>query len=129
MFEIVLLIAATSGIASFTRGRGGNPWLWGAITVVGYFGVPFLVAFLAGMFGVNPSGLKEDAQVWFFVSAIAWVAVLAFCARFLLGRRYANPGGMWTCPNCKYLNQPYEVVCEACRQPYAAKSPSLPFMS
>ena len=124
MFEIVLLVVATSGIASFARGRGGNPWVWGAMTVVGYFAVPFLVAFSAAMFGVNLGHLKEDAQLWFFISAIAWVAVLAFCARFLLGRKYANPGGMWSCPNCKYLNQPYAVICEACRQPYKAKVPS-----
>lgn len=124
MFEIVLLIAATSGIASFARGRGGNPWVWGAMTVVGYFLVPFLVGFLARIFGANPGHLKENAQVLFFTSAIAWVAVLAFCARFLLGRMYANPGGMWSCPNCRYLNQPYAVICEACRQPYEAKAPS-----
>jgi len=124
VFEIVLLVVATSGIASFARGRGGNPWVWGAMTVVGYFAVPFLVAFSAAMFGVNPGHLKEDAQLWFFISAIAWVAVLAFCARFLLGRKYANPGGMWSCPNCKYLNQPYAVICEACRQPYKARVPS-----
>jgi hypothetical protein len=127
VFGIILLIAATSGIASFARGRGGNPWTWGVLTVAGYFGVPFLVAFFAVMFGVNRAHLMDDARIWFFVSAIVWVAVLAFCARFVLGRKYVNPGGMWTCPNCKYLNQPYAVVCEACRQPYAAKAHSLPF--
>ena len=87
MIEIVLLVAATSGIASFARGRGGNPWLWGAMTVVGYFLVPFLVGFLATIFGTTPDYLKGNAQVLFFISAIAWVAVLAFCARFLLGRQ------------------------------------------
>ena len=124
MFEIVLLIAATSGIAALARGRGGNPWLWGAMTAIGYFVVPFLVALFAALCGANASHLKEDAQLWFFVSAIAWVAVLAFCARFLLGRKYASPGGMWSCPNCKYLNQPYAVICEACRQPFEAKTRS-----
>lgn len=47
MLEIALLIAATAGIAAFARGRGGKPWLWGTLTVVGYFGAPFLVRFLA----------------------------------------------------------------------------------
>ena len=122
MFGIILLIAATSGIAALARGRGGNPWLWGTLTIAGYFAVPYLVAFLAALFGVIPKDMKEDAQILFFVSAIAWVALLAFCARFLLGRKYANPGGMWSCPNCKYLNQPYAVICEACRQPYKAKA-------
>ena len=124
MFEIILLIAATSGIAAIARGRGGNPWLWGALTAIGYFVVPFLVALFAALCGANASHLKEDAQLWFFVSAIAWVAVLAFCARFLLGRKYASPGGLWSCPNCKYLNQPYAVICEACRQPCEPKASS-----
>jgi hypothetical protein len=125
VFEFILLIAATSGIAALARGRGGNPWLWGAMTVIGYFVVPFLVALFAALCGANASHLKEDAQLWFFVSAIAWVAVLAFCARFLLGRKYANPGGMWSCPSCRYLNQPYAVICEACRQPYEPRASSV----
>jgi hypothetical protein len=123
MLEIVLLIVVTGGIASYARGRGGKPWLWGALTVVGYFLVPFLVAFFAVAFGVNPKVVKDDAQIWFFVSAVAWVAILAFCARFLLGRNYAKPGGMWSCKNCKYLNQHYSVICEACRTPYASPAP------
>ncbi len=125
MFEIILLIAATAGIAGFARGRGGKPWLWGTLTVAGYFLVPFFVTISAVLFGTDPKQVKESAQVWFYVSAIAWVAVLAFCARFLLGRDYAKPDGMWSCSNCKYLNQQYAVICEACKQPYRSKA--LPF--
>jgi hypothetical protein len=125
MFEIILLIVTTGGIASFARGRGGKPWLWGTVTVAGYFLVPAVVSFFAVLFGADPKGIKESAQLWFFVSAIAWVAVLAFSARFLLGRSYAKPDSMWSCPNCKYLNQRYAVLCEACKQPYASKA--LPF--
>jgi len=125
MFEIVLLIAATAGIAAFARGRGGKPWLWGTLTVTGYFLVPFFVTLFAVLFGADPKEVKQDAQFWFFISAVAWVALLAFCARFLLGRSYAKPDGMWSCSHCKYLNQSYAVVCEACREPYASKS--LPF--
>ncbi len=123
MFEIILLIAATAGIAGFARGRGGKPWLWGTLTVTGYFLVPFLVTLIAVGFGADPKGVKENAQLWFFVSAVAWVAILAFCARFLLGRWYTKPDGMWSCPNCKYLNKQYAVICEACQQPYG-KPPS-----
>lgn len=123
MFEIVLLIAATGGIVAFARGRGGKPWLWGVLTVVGYFIVPALVAFCAVLLGADPKGVKESGQLWFYVSAVAWVAVLAFCARFLLGRGYAKPNGMWSCKNCKYLNKHYAVICEACREPYASKAP------
>jgi hypothetical protein len=121
MFEIVLLIVVTGGIGAFARGRGGKPWLWGMLTVLGYFLVPFLVTYLAPVFGADPKGVKENVQLWFFVSAIAWVAVLAFCARFLLGSSYEKPGGMWSCPNCTYLNKQYAVICEACQQPYRKK--------
>src|SRR5271168_1301503 len=123
MFEIILLIVVTGGIASYARGRGGKPWLWGAFTVVGYFLVPFLVGFFAVVFGANPKLIKDEGQLLFFIPAVAWVAILAFCARFLLGRNYAKPGGMWSCKNCKYLNQRYSVICEACRQPYASTAP------
>jgi len=49
MFEIILLIVVTGGIASFARARGGKPWLWGTLTVAGYFLVPLLVVFFAAM--------------------------------------------------------------------------------
>ena len=124
MLEIALLIAATAGIAAFARGRGGKPWLWGTLTVVGYFLVPFLVSFFAAAFGANPLVIKENGQLLFFISAVSWVAAVAFCARFLLGRGYEKPSGMWSCPNCKYLNKQYAVVCEACRQPYGKSAPS-----
>ena len=124
MLEIALLIAATAGIAAFARGRGGKPWLWGTLTVVGYFLVPFLVSLFAVLLGANPQAIKKNSQLWFFISAVSWVAVLAFCARFLLGRGYAKPGGMWSCPNCKYLNKHYAVICEACQQPYGKSAPS-----
>jgi len=125
MFEIILLIVVTGGIASFARARGGKPWLWGTLTVAGYFLVPLLVVFFAAMFGADPKALRVDSPLWFFVSAVAWVAVLGFCARFLLGRNYAKPDGMWSCSNGTYLNQRYAVSCEASKQPYASKA--LPF--
>ncbi|PYU75652.1 MAG: hypothetical protein DMG49_02705 [Acidobacteria bacterium] len=101
MFEIILLIVVTGGVASFARARGGKLWLRG--TLAGYFLGPFVVTFFAVVLAADPKGVKENAQLWFFVSAVAWVAVLAFCARFLLGRGYAKPHGMWSSPNCKYL--------------------------
>lgn len=124
MLEIALLIAATAGIAGFARGRGGKPWLWGTLTVVGYFVVPFLVRFLALKLGANPLDISENGQLLFFISAVSWVAIIAFCARFLLGRGYEKPSGMWSCPNCKYLNKQYAIICEACQQPYGKAAPS-----
>ena len=63
MFEIILLIAATSGIVALARARGGQPWLWGTLTVVGYFLVPFLVTFFGVALGAAPKGVKENAQL------------------------------------------------------------------
>lgn len=124
MGEIVLLILVTGGITAFARGRGGKPWLWGTLTVVGYFLVPFLVTLLVVLAGLaDPKSVQENKYVWFYSLAIAWVAILAFCARFLLGRNFAKPDGMWSCKNCSYLNKQYAVICEACREPYASKAP------
>jgi hypothetical protein len=117
-----LLVAATTAIVSFARGRGGNPWLWGALTVVGYFLAPFAPRYIAVALGIAPAINSDDAQLLAFCSSILWVAILAFCSRFILGRKLADAGGMSSCPNCKYLNQHYAVICEACRQPYSAKS-------
>jgi phosphotransferase system glucose/maltose/N-acetylglucosamine-specific IIC component len=119
LFEIILLIAATVGITSLARGRGGNPWLWGTLTIAGYFLVPGLISFLWRL--LKPTLTREDAELLFLIIAIAWVAVLAFCARFVLGAKHAKPGGMWSCPHCRYLNQPYAVICEACHEPYGSK--------
>ena len=94
MLEIALLIAATAGIAAFARGRGGKPRLWGTLMVVGYFVVPFLVRFLALKLAASPLDISENGQLLFFISAVSWVAIVAFCARFLLGRGYEKPSGM-----------------------------------
>jgi len=35
VLQIFLLIVTTGGIAAYARGRGGNPWVWGTLSVVG----------------------------------------------------------------------------------------------
>ena len=116
MFEIVLLIAAAGGIAAYARGRGANPFVWGSLGVGGYVVIEYAGPVIMASLG-RP--LDSDSRMWLIVVAAAWVGMVAFCARFLLGRTREKPPGMWSCPNCKYLNQQYAVVCEACRQPYA----------
>jgi len=126
LFEILLLIAAVTAIVSYARARGGNPWVWGVLAGVGYLVVPIVVVFVAAITGVYRHPTREQSQFWFFVVAIAWIALLAFCARFLLGLKRSRPGGMWSCPHCKYLSQPCAVICEACRQPYGTNAPPAP---
>jgi hypothetical protein len=116
MFEIVLLIVAAGGIAAYARGRGGNPIVWGSLGVGGYIFIEYLGPVIMASLG-RP--LDADSRLYLLVVAAAWLGVIAFCARFLLGRTREKPSGMWSCPNCKNLNQQYAVVCEACQQPYA----------
>jgi hypothetical protein len=117
MLEIVFLILAASGIAAYARGRGGNPWLFGGLAVAGYV---LLVDILPIVARLSPD---SDNRIWTIAGGVAWVGVIAFCARFLLGSGRKKPSGMWTCPNCKFLNQHYAIMCEACRQPYGEPVP------
>jgi hypothetical protein len=118
VFAIVLLIISTGGIAAYARGRGGNPYLWGTLSVAGFLLIQLGGAVILGLLGIVPDA---DSHWVILALSFAWVGVMAFCTRFLLGIGRAKPSGMWSCPNCKYLNQHYAVVCEACSQPYAAK--------
>jgi hypothetical protein len=116
MFEIVLLIVAASGIGAYARGRGGNPIVWSALGVGGYVVIAYLGPVIMASFA-RP--MDPNDRVWLVVGGAAWLGIISFCARFLLGRSLEKPSGMWSCSNCKYLNQHYAVICEACRQPYA----------
>jgi hypothetical protein len=116
MLEIILLVVAASGIAAYARGRGGNTYFWGSLGVGGYILIAYIAPIILASLG-RP--LDSDSRVWLFVASLAWLGVVAFCARYLLGRSLEKPSGMWSCPNCTYLNKQYAVVCEACSQPYA----------
>jgi len=119
MFPIVFLIISTGGIAAYARGRGGNPYLWGTLSVAGYLLIQLGGAMILGLLHIAPDA---ESQWVLLAFSFGWVGIIALCTRFLLGIGRAKPSGMWSCPNCKYLNQHYAVVCEACRQPYATKS-------
>jgi len=121
MFEIIALIVTTGGIAAYARARGGNPWLWGSLSVVGHLLIQFVGGMILGTFGYS----RNQDAIWILVVASwVWIGVIALCTRFLLGIRREKPSGMWSCPNCRYLNQHYAVICEACQQPYGKSAPS-----
>jgi hypothetical protein len=113
IIEILLLVAAVSGIAAMARGRGATPWLLGTLAVVGYIVLSFVVGYLTG------SGIFGAVAGW------TWVGLVAFYTRFVLGGRRTQPRGRWTCPGCRWLNAHYSVVCEACELPYG-ESPAEP---
>lgn len=118
MLQIFLIFVTTGGIAAYARGRGGNPWLWGSLSVVGHLLIQFFGGFLIALLRQQSN---ENASLAVGIAAWLWVGVIAFCARFLLGMGLEKPDGMWSCKNCKYLNQRYAVICEACSQPYGKR--------
>lgn len=106
---IVLLILAVSGIAAFARGRGASPWLLGSIAIAGYLGTGALARSVAG-----PESIVPVFAPWGFIGLVAlWT-------RFLVGRRSAQPEGRWVCPDCRWLNAHYSIVCEACGKRFDA---------
>jgi len=48
----------------------------------------------------------------------AWLALVTIYIWIFVGRKRVKPSGMWSCPNCKYLNKEYALVCEACGQSF-----------
>jgi hypothetical protein len=119
VLQIFLLLITTGGIAAYSRGRGGNPWLWGSLSVVGHLLIQFLGGLALGIMGRQST---ENGLLAITIASWVWVGIVAFCARFLLGMGMEKPEGMWSCKNCKYLNQRYAVICEACREPYGKKA-------
>ncbi len=122
MFAIILLIAATTGVVAVARRRGGNPWLWGVLTIVAFFAVPFLLGGLLGATGVFRRMSPDDVTIAGAIGQWGGVGLVFLAARFWLGGGQASAGSIWVCPNCKYLNQPGATICEACKAPYAAKT-------
>ena len=119
MLQIIFLIVSTGAIAAYARTRGGNPWLWGTLSVAGFLLIQFF-----GVILLRALGIAVDADAGWVLLAIsfAWVGIIALCSRFLLGMGRLKPGGMWSCASCNYLNQHYAVICEACSKPYAPKA-------
>jgi hypothetical protein len=112
------LVASTSAIAGLARARGENALFWGGINAAGFLFLPVFVMFVLVPKYFDPFVAPEHRPFWFFVSVVLWVASLAVYIRFFSGRKRAHPNGMWTCPNCSYLNKEYALVCEACERPF-----------
>lgn len=125
-FLIFLLVLTTGGVAAYARVRGGNPWLWGSLCAGGHVLIQYGGSVVAAALGYA----RNENIMWGLVAASwVWIGIIAFCARFLVGATKAKPDGMWSCPHCRYLNQHYAVVCDACQQPYSTKPQSAPTTS
>lgn len=115
---LVAIIAATAAIAALARARGADPVFWAGVTLLGAPVFSLLILLLVEYFGEYPSLVNPETAFYSIVSLGAWFAVVALYVRFWVGHRRPNPHAMWSCPGCRYLNQPYAVICEACGQPF-----------
>jgi hypothetical protein len=118
-FLTVALIASTATIASLARARRENAMFWGGVCAGGFLLLPVLVMFVLVPKFMDATFARERRPFWFVVSTVLWVGGLALYLRFFAGRKRTQPDGMWTCPNCTFLNKEYELACEACSQPYS----------
>ena len=115
---LVAVIAATSAIAALAKARGAEPFFWAGVTLIGAPFFSLLVLFLVEYLGGYPSIVNAESTFYLIVSAGVWFALVALFVRFWVGHRRPNPHAMWSCPNCRYLNQHYSLVCEACNQAF-----------
>src|SRR4051794_1102079 len=107
MFEILLLVIGTGAIASFARGRGASPKVWGTIAAAGYILIEFFTPL-----AMRALGWKE--QILPLLFALAWFAGTALYVRFGIGAGRPSPDSQWTCKECNYMNGRHAIFCEAC---------------
>jgi hypothetical protein len=115
IFEIVLLIASISAIATIARRRGSDTVLWGGLALGGYLVITFGGGAIATHFFS-----ADDAKLYSEIAGWTWVGTMFLLVRFAIGATKIKPDGMWNCPDCRYLNATNAIVCEACGKPYTA---------
>ena len=126
-FELIFagLFVAIAAISSFARARGGSASYCGGITALGCVLLTLFVFLFAGRIDPDPSTRNETAMYCFLGLAGAWLALATVYVWIFVGRNRVKPSGMWSCPNCKYLNKEYALICEACGQSFQQSFRSL----
>ena len=120
MLEIIFLIASISAIVTMARRRGSDVVLWGGMALGG-----FIVLGWAGTAYFAARHL-QDWMIFSEIAGWAWIGGVFLFVRFAVGASKPKPWGMWSCPECHYLNASNAVVCEACSKPYApSRKPNL----
>lgn len=119
-FELIFagLFVAIAAISSLARARGGNALYWAGITALGCAVLAVSVMVFSARIDPDLSTRDETAVYSYLGLAGAWLALVTMYVWVFLGRKRAKPAGMWSCPNCKYLNKEYALVCEACEAPF-----------
>ena len=97
MIEIFIVVLGTVAIADAARRRGGSPWLFGVIAVIGYLVVGTAAS----------QGLGQGANL---VGGVLWLGLL-YGAVFLLVGKGKTARNTWYCPECRFFNEPSTLVC------------------
>jgi hypothetical protein len=113
MIEIIALVVVMAGLARFARGRGVKPAVAIGVAVGGYL----ILVILLGQLIRGP-----NARWIILATAWAWVGIVVFYVRFVVGARRPTPDRDWVCQSCMYPNGSHAVVCEACQQPWVPAS-------
>lgn len=90
--------------------------MWASIASVGFF----LLSFFGRRLWPVGSASNPAAYVLSISPPWLWIGLVALYLRFAVARKMIQPTLTWICKNCSYTNGRHAVICEACKQPYAA---------
>lgn len=119
MFGILLIVMAIVGVGALARNRGSSPLVWSSLATIGAVILGYVIApALIVLEPVHDAVLPNLAAIFPGAAMWAWIGLVALWVRFGIGAGKPGPSGMWTCPECKSLNQQSALFCDACRRPW-----------
>ena len=119
MIGIILIILVIIGIGGLAKKRGSSPILWSIVAAVGAIILGFIVLpIISSLLIEKGLVLPNLAAIFPSIGMWIWVGLVALYVRFRIGAKLSKPERMWTCPECKYLNQSYALFCDACQRPF-----------
>jgi hypothetical protein len=121
MLGILLQILAVFGVTALARRRGGSAIILGIVAGAGVVLFNFILReSIVGSELVNRVMLPNVAVFVPGVAAWVWLGLVTLVVRFGVGSGVPQPAGMWTCSNCKTLNNQSSIYCDACHTAWAA---------
>jgi len=118
VFEILGVIVAIGAIVTMSRRRGTDVVYWAGLALGGYLLFSLVGAAILVRKHLPDYLLYADLAGW------AWIGLIFLFVRFAIGASKPKSWGMWSCPNCHYLNAANAIVWEACKKPYTPREKS-----
>ena len=120
---MIWLIFAIVGIGVLATKRGTSPVFWVVAAIIGILLFGYVIGpIVVGVDLVRNNVFPNLAVLIPSMLAWIWVGALAIYVRFGIGAGQPQPRGMWTCPECKTLNQQSSLFCDSCGDPWPAGS-------